>query len=241
MKKKLIVFCLFILWVTLLYAQEKQKKHRWSVSGFYYPEYSYHLQKYSELYYTTPWNEVMNNQFPKFGYSTGFITEYSINKWLGLKTGICYSESGYLTRPEIEYYQTKIYKQFSSLNYKSLNFPFKVSFTIINLDFFSMFCDLGIHPSAVFGFSKNYGYWTDLNQNIINYEYDQRTPISKENNKGCWSSIEFGCKYNIKRYFIGLNANFKINLVPLTDGGHIVWCKYYFYNIGGGLNLGYNI
>lgn len=240
MKKATCLIFLFLFLSSLLYSQEKEKKQRWSLSGYYYPEYCFHFHKYSEQYFDEPWSEVMNNQLPKFGYSTGLMCAFKVNSWLGLKTGVSYSESGYIGRPELEYDQSVIVRHYSFLKYQTIHFPLKISLTTYNSNHFSMFCDLGIHPAAVFGYHKSYWYSADPAQNIIQVG-ENVYPITKANNIGCWSSLEYSCMYNVKRFSLGLSANVKINLIPYTEGGHLVWCKYYFYNTGGGINLGYRI
>jgi hypothetical protein len=236
MKKSTIIFFLFILISEFLCAQEKEKKHRWSISGFFYPEYTYRFLGPSHHFPKALLPRVKNADLGKYGYSTGILLELKIKKWLAFKTGINYFDMGYSEWPHVyaSSWESKTYT-----NYKCgmINIPLKISYIFLTCKSFYGGCDLGIHPAIIRDHSLDYvftdydlGYMRRRGESPYRYLYN--------------FLVSFDCnfKYGLKRWIFGLSGGFKMNLMPVNSDVYTQNKTYTFkkfvYSAGGGIIIG---
>jgi hypothetical protein len=236
MKNKLIVFCFFILWVTLVPAQENGEKKHCTLSGFFYPEYTFRFLVFDKVCPKNTRDMIRKDELSKYGYSFGILAGFKINKWLSVKTGLNYFSMGYASRPII----SGSTKEYTNYKLGTINFPLKASLTLFSYRSFSLVFDLGIHPGL--GIDREITYhFQGFDQ--VHYTEMSRKYSPYDNPLRILTTAEINLEYEIKRWVLGLSGGFKLNLIPINEELHTTTHDYlntnYVFSAGGGINIGF--
>jgi len=238
---KYLTFCLLTLTIFCSYGQEKNTdvKHsefkRVQIGFNVSPDICYRTLKNTNGSSLSDSNiEQRNNRETiKLGYTAGLNVCFNINKSIGLKTGVQYSNKGYQTK-----FQDLIFEQPDPslpnkvkfiYNFHYIDIPVKANFTIGNKKRFSFFTSAGIITNILIKESQTvvseYSDRTDRKIESTNYGYNKLN-ISP--------AISIGVDYKINtKMNLRIEPTFRYGVLKLIDASVTT----YLYS--GGININY--
>lgn len=230
--RKIIFFLCLVLVPIILHAQKESKKYSYTLSGFYYPEYTFRIIDIHERGAESVLDIMRKREIGKFGFSTGILISNQRNKWFAFKTGACLSVMGYLTRPYFSY--NYVYSE--NYKFRIINIPIKFSFNLFDYRSFTMAVDLGLHPGIALDYRSKIEY------SNLNMQYSTSTTLMGVMRFRVLASAEVGLNYRVKRLILGISGAYKMNIIPMKDEYQSSLRTYHVtkfpYSIGGGLSIG---